>query len=42
MPSAEYVDEKGRGGRDFTNELFSSGYVYSFWLYETERFLQTT
>lgn len=42
LPPMEYVDEKGRGGRDFTGELFGSGYVYAFWLCETERFLQVT
>ena len=27
MPPIEYVKEKGRGGRDFSGDLFRSGYV---------------
>lgn len=42
MPPIEYVKEKGRGGRDFSGDLFRSGYVNSFGLLETERILHAT
>lgn len=42
MPPIEYVKEKGRGGRDFSGDLFRSGYVNSFGLLETEQILHAT
>lgn len=41
-PPIEYMQRIGKGKRDYTRDLFQSGYVYTYRLLETSDYLQVT
>lgn len=42
MPPINYMKKIGKDKKDYTGELFNSGYVYTYKLFELENYLQIT